>query len=125
MPNRAFNLLANDAVRATLADEPEPCGPQVPLVIDAFALAGCRERLTRAGAGPDTSLLRPLGELQGVLPAPDAAEEVTSLKFQNVICTYIANVSFIDGCIRPEIAKPLRGETIVFVEVHQWLVTRP
>jgi len=41
VPNRACNLLTNDAVRAALADEPEHLRPQVPFVARAFPLA-CR-----------------------------------------------------------------------------------
>jgi hypothetical protein len=46
-------LLANDNVRATLADEAEELGPEVAFVIDAFAFARDRERLAGAGSGPD------------------------------------------------------------------------
>lgn len=47
MANRGLNLLANDEDRAALADEPEHLGPEVALVVVAFALAGTGVGLTR------------------------------------------------------------------------------
>jgi len=44
----ARNLLSNDVLRATLADEPMERGPQVPLVSKPAAFACRAERLTRA-----------------------------------------------------------------------------
>jgi hypothetical protein len=46
--NCAFNLFANDDVRAALADEPEERRPQMPLVINPASLACRAERLTWA-----------------------------------------------------------------------------
>jgi hypothetical protein len=43
--SRARNLLSKDDCRASLADEIEPDGPEVPFVGETFALARRRERL--------------------------------------------------------------------------------
>jgi hypothetical protein len=40
VPNRACNLLAKDALRATLADEPEHFRPEVAIVGSTLPLAG-------------------------------------------------------------------------------------
>lgn len=72
----ARNLLAKHRCRAALGDEAEEDGPQVTLVGLAFPLAGRRERLAGAAAGPDGAVVGPSGEPQGDRPPADPGEEV-------------------------------------------------
>ena len=73
---RARNLLSKDDARAALPDEREPDGPQVTLACEARAFSCGAEILTRTGAGPDGSIVRPSCEAEGERPAADAGEEV-------------------------------------------------
>jgi hypothetical protein len=75
--NRAFNLLANDALRAALADEIEECGPEVPLVSLGESFACITEWLARATPCPNRSSCGPSGEGKGETPSGDAGEKVT------------------------------------------------
>jgi hypothetical protein len=72
---RASNLLAKERVRSALADEPEPCWPEVARISRASSLACCAERLAGAGAGPDGAVIWPAGESQGMRPATDPGEK--------------------------------------------------
>lgn len=72
----ARNLLSKDDWRMALADEPMKLGPEVTLVVEPLAFARCTERLARAGASPDGSVVRPSGETEGVGPDADPGEEV-------------------------------------------------
>jgi len=51
-------------------------GPQMPCIIDTGSFAGDRERLTRAGAGPDRPVVGPSGEAQGCTPSAKSGEEM-------------------------------------------------
>jgi len=73
---RAVNLFPKDEVRATLADEPVPVGPKVPLVIKPAARACDAERLTRTGTGPEGVVVGDAGKPQGVGPPAQPGEEV-------------------------------------------------
>jgi hypothetical protein len=81
---RARNLLSKDDWRAALSDETEPLGPEVALVVNAFASAGDREGLTGARAGPDGPVVGPAGESEGVAPDSDACEEVRLSSLCNI-----------------------------------------
>lgn len=70
--NRALNLLAKHALRATLAEVAEPYRPQVALVCGSPALAGAGVGLAGATARPNRSVGGPPGEGEGDLPAGDA-----------------------------------------------------
>jgi hypothetical protein len=70
------NLLTKDRCRSALADEMEPCRPQVPLVSKPLSPACLAERLARAGSGPDGAIVGPAGASEGVGPDADAGEEV-------------------------------------------------
>jgi hypothetical protein len=96
LPNRSFNLLAKDNVRAALADEPEEVGPQVAGVRLREALACGAEGLTGAGACPDGSIIGPSGEAQGVTPAADPGEEVALRVSHKVDWVDFGDASFID-----------------------------
>jgi hypothetical protein len=69
-------LLANNALRAALADEPEELGPEVAGIIFPLAFSRARERLARAASGPHWSVGWPSGKLEGEWPAADAGEKV-------------------------------------------------
>jgi hypothetical protein len=74
--NCRLNLLSKDCCRAALADESHPRRPQVASVIGCLARSSGTERLTRAGTGPNRSVIGPSGETQGDGPAADAGEEM-------------------------------------------------
>jgi hypothetical protein len=74
--NRCFNLLTKDDSRAALADEIEPDRPEVSIISGAFLRAGGAERLARATARPNRSVLGPSGKAQGVAPAAKTGEEM-------------------------------------------------
>jgi hypothetical protein len=94
--NRAFNLLTKNNVRAALADEIEEGGPEVALVVGAFAFTGDRERLARTGTVPDRAVGGPTGKLEGEIPPSDPCEETNAGKFFNVVGGYIINTSVVD-----------------------------
>jgi len=108
------NLLSKDDWRAALADEPEPLGPEVPLVCGAAALAGDREGLTGTGAGPDGPVVRPPGESEGVGPGAEAGEGVELGSAHNVICAEVTDGTNIDDSSGDvagvgKVAEPRRG----------------
>ena len=72
----ARNLLSKDNWRAALVDEHVENGPEVALVVKAFALAGGAEGLAGAASGPDGPVVGPSGEAEGVAPDADTGEEV-------------------------------------------------
>ena len=78
------NLLSKDDWRAALANEAEPLGPKVALVIEAEAGARTGEGLARAGAGPDGAGVGPPGEAKGVGPGAEAGEGVELGSAHNV-----------------------------------------
>jgi hypothetical protein len=51
--SRSRNLFSHDERGPTGGDEAKEVGPQVPRVVDTGAFAGDRERLARAGSGPE------------------------------------------------------------------------
>lgn len=81
----ARNLLTNDDCRATLADEPMPVGPEVPLVVKPIAFACRAERLARAGAGPDRTVVGPSGRAEGEGPDADSGEEMALSKSSKLV----------------------------------------
>lgn len=72
----ARNLLSKDDWRAALADEPMKLGPEVTVVIEAFAFTGGAKRLAGAASGPDGTVVGPSGEAEGMAPDADTGEEV-------------------------------------------------
>jgi hypothetical protein len=72
----ARNLLSKDRCRAALRDETEELRPEVASVVKAASLAGCREGLAGAGAGPDGLVIGHAGHAEREAPAPDAGEEM-------------------------------------------------
>ena len=80
----ARNLFAKDDWRAALADEAEPLGPEVALVVEAEAGTGAGEGLAGARAGPDGAVVGPPGEAKGVGPGAEAGECVELANAHNV-----------------------------------------
>ena len=80
----ARNLLAKHDWRAALADEAEPLGPEVALVVEAEAGTGAGEGLAGARAGPDGAVVGPPGESKGVGPGAEAGEGVELGSAHNV-----------------------------------------
>ena len=74
--NRCFNLLTKDNSRAALADEIEPDRPKVSIISGAFLRASGTERLARATACPNRSVLWPSGKAQSVAPTAESGEEM-------------------------------------------------
>lgn len=61
---RARNLLTKDERRAALADETEPCGPEVSLVVESSALAGIAKWLAGTGSCPYRHIIGDASETQ-------------------------------------------------------------
>ena len=80
----ARNLFAKDDWRAALADEAEPLGPEVALVVEAAAGTGAGEGLTWTASGPDGAVVGPPGEAKGVGPGAEAGEGVELGSAHNV-----------------------------------------
>jgi hypothetical protein len=72
----ACNLLSKDNWRAALVDEHVEGGPEVTLVVKAFALSGGAEGLAGAASGPNGLVVGPSGEAEGMGPDADPGEEV-------------------------------------------------
>lgn len=75
--SRACNLFAKDALRATLADEPEELRPQVSLVIESAVESGDAERLAGTATGPRAFVIGDTREPQRIRPTADPSEEMT------------------------------------------------
>ena len=87
----ARNLLSKDHARAALADEREPCRPEVTFILKACSDAGRAERLAGAGAGPDFVIIGPAGKPEGVAPDPDSGEEMALPVSSQVVRSNIDN----------------------------------
>jgi hypothetical protein len=98
--NRCFNLLTKDNARAALADEVEPDRPEMALVCNAPPDTGCAERLARATARPNRSVLGPSGKAQGVAPTAKTGKEMALNKFGKVTCADILDAPRINFTFR-------------------------
>lgn len=76
LANRCRNLLSHERSGPAGTDEPEKVGPQVPIVILAFAIAGDGERLAGRASRPDLSIVRPPSKSSCEGPSADSGEEV-------------------------------------------------
>ncbi len=117
---RARNLLTKDDARAAEADEPEPLGPQVPLVGGAESTAGLRERLARAAARPDFRVIGPPGGSESVGPDSDASEGVKLPDADEVLGGEVTDAPSVDApgsdvLRRDEVLKPLGRVRFDFV----------
>jgi hypothetical protein len=99
------NLLTKDDWRSALADEMEPCRPQVPLVSKPLSLACLAERLARAGAGPDSPVVGPASSSEGETPGTDSGEEVALPVSNKFLWNNIEDIPLIHVARRDEIAS--------------------
>lgn len=111
----ARNLLSKDDCRAALADEAEPLGPEVALVVEAEALTGAGEGLAGTASGPDGPVVRPPSKAESVGPGPDAGEGVELHGIREVRRCDVRDAGGIDGSRSDvpgggEVAEPLGGE---------------
>jgi hypothetical protein len=118
------NLLSKDDWREALGDEATPLGPEMPLVVGAFASAGDGEGLAGAGASPDGSVVGPSGESERVAPDSDAGEEVRLRSSSNRLTGDLQDASGIDlpSCdvaSLDEVGEPLRRVRVELVVVIQ------
>jgi hypothetical protein len=118
----ACNLLTKHDVRAALRDELEPRGPQVPLISKPSALACVAERLAGATARPNSAIVRPPSESEGIGPDADPGEEVTLREAGEVTGPHVEDGPFIDNSRGDQprvdkLAQPGRGLGVVLVVV--------
>ena len=119
---RARNLLSKHDWRAALVNEPEPDGPEVARVGEAFLLSGGAEGLAGARAGPDGLVVGPSSAAQGVAPDADPGEEVTLVERMKVFrlnIMYAPLVHFAVGNVPccDQIAQPRGCVWVVFIIV--------
>lgn len=122
VPNRSFNLLTKDALRATLADEPEHMRPEVSLVGVAFLLARRRVGLAGTRASPDGSIIGPSSQSKSEGPSADAREEVDLRERFEVGRVNFGDATLIDFTLRNQtinhqFPKPSGSAGIELVEV--------
>lgn len=123
---RLVNLFAKDDERAALDDEPEPGGPEMPLVSKPSAFACRAERLARTGSSPDGAIVGPSGEAKGVGPAADPGEEVTGSEAGEVCGSDIPDIPCVYLTLRQmsggnEVPQPVGGIRIDLVVVmHEY-----
>ena len=122
VPNRRRNLLAKDNIRAALADEVEPHGPEVPVIFDALLISGGAERLAGARACPNRSVVGPSGEPQGAALPSDTGEEMAlcvgiEVVWPDIGNTPCVNVSWGDMPGGNQVTQPLGGERVNLVVV--------
>jgi hypothetical protein len=70
------NLFSKDDWRAALLDEPEPRWPKMARIVGTLAAARHAPRLAGTGACPDSTIVGPSSETQGIAPSSDAGEEM-------------------------------------------------
>lgn len=95
--SRSRSLLSNEDWRAALLDEPLPFRPEVPLVIKPKALACLGDRLARAAAAPDGSIVGPSGLPESEGPEPDAGEEVGLGESPEIVGADVFDRAGVDG----------------------------
>lgn len=105
-------------------DEPEPFGPEMPLVAEAKLLSCCGETLTGAASGPHWSVVGPSCKSQGMTPAADSREPVTLRVSSDIFRLHVSNASFIhvslgDKSSGDKLPEPLGGEGVDFIIVGQ------
>jgi hypothetical protein len=109
---RARNLLSKDDWRAALRDEAVELRPEVSLVVGAALLAGCAERLTGAGAGPERLVVSHSSKSSCMGPDANAGEEVRLRVATKVIGLHLDNRPLVHIARRnqsgaDEVAQPL------------------
>lgn len=113
-------MLSKDDWRRTLADEPEPRGPQMPLVRCSSAFPGDAERLAWTASGPNGKVCWPASEPERVVPESDASEGVESSRSSDVCRVEFADVLLDDSAsadvsCRDESSEPRAGVCIDLV----------
>jgi hypothetical protein len=91
----ACDLFSENNCWSALSDEPEPDGPQMPLVGHAGLLAGRTKGLAGTGTSPNRSIIGPAGEPESVGPDADSCKEMALGVSHKVICFDIHDASFI------------------------------
>jgi hypothetical protein len=114
------NLLSKDRCRSSLADETEPGGPQVALVLGSSPLPGARNGLAGAGASPDRKLVWNPGKPERAGPCSDASEEVGLLESSEVGWAKVDHTPFVHGARRDvaagdQVSQPGCGVAVEFV----------
>ena len=117
---RTRNLLPKDKLRATLANEPEPMGPNMSSVIFPLSLACDRERLTGTRTGPHGEIVRPSGEPKRVRPTADPGEEVSLRVAVEILRGQLLDRATLDRSGSDEAARreglePVGGEVVDLV----------
>jgi hypothetical protein len=122
--SRSRNLFSHDERGPTGGNEAKEVGPQVPWIVDTGAFAGDRERLTRAGAGPEGPIGGKPGNPGCERPSANPGEEVTLGVAVEVMRLKILDAAFVDHARRQlaqpdHFPQPRRGLRIeLVVEVH-------
>lgn len=117
---RGGDLLSEDDGRSALGDELEPVGPEVAIVVEAGAVSGLRERLTRARAGPDVGVVGDSGESECVRPPADAGKEVPLSRPGNIAWFEVGDASALDDTgpdvtVGDERLEPVARERFDFI----------
>ena len=120
--NRLCNLLAKDALRSMLSDEPEENRPEVSFIFRPSLLAGGAEGLAGQRGCPNRSISTPSGEVEGVRPSGDACEEVVLGVSVEFMWLDVGDAAVIDGawCYlarRGEFPEPRCGLGLEFIVV--------
>lgn len=96
------------------------------MVGPTFALPGSREGLAGARTCPNRSVVGPVGESEGVGPAPDAGKEMGVSIGSDIVGRDLRNGAFVhvarrDLPVRNQGAQPCGGERVVFVVVDRYM----
>jgi hypothetical protein len=118
----ARNLLSKDDCRLALRDERVPVRPEMPLVVKPSAAASLGERLAGARARPNSAIVSPPSETQGIRPDSDAGEEMALRETGEVTGPDVKDASFIyfPGGDQPrfdQFSQPRGGARVVLVVV--------
>jgi hypothetical protein len=122
------NLFAKDVVRSALLNEPEPGGPEVPLVSKPRSFACRAERLARTTSSPDGTVIGPTRVSERQAPDTYSREEVTlcvsfQLRWSDILNAPLIDVTRCDMSCSNKIAEPLRSVKVNLVVVRDHRVT--
>jgi hypothetical protein len=118
------NLFSKECWRTALGENSEEMRPEVPIIGKSLLASGAGERLARAGARIDRTIVRPTGEPQGIRPAADSREPVPLAESTHFACRDLLNRSFIylsvrDQSVAYQVSEPLGCEGVDFVVVRR------
>lgn len=97
--SRSCNLFTHDDRGPDGSDEAKEVGPQMPWIVLPKSFSCDRERLARAGAGPERRVVRPSGHTRGDGPKPSSSKEVSLSKSRNVFWINVSDGPFIDDTV--------------------------